>query len=199
MLLPKNRTRENICGLIFNQRCQVVRCTSYLKFVLILPKLNQMKLLLKTKITRNFFRCMPRWAIISFRPSVSVFYTRTVPFKRIIVSVQAFNKSPWPSVLIQKKDVPDDKITLCYFEYENKNRQVFDPKKLKKKASQAFIDLREQEATTEYKHGKVKNHNAVLQAGRNGNATQVVKTPENLLKKLNEVFRFDFDPCPVFP
>lgn len=140
-----------------------------------------------------------RWCIVGFRPCVSRYFTFPVPFKRIIVTMKAFNKSPWASCLMEKKASPSEPTTLSYAEYVNENRHTFRVEKLKARASRAFVEMRNRAATADYNHGLMKNNNAVLQAGRNGDETQVVVTPSALLEELNKVFNFDFDPCPVFP
>lgn len=162
-------------------------------------KVEESQIAIESKNYENFFNVMPKWSVIAFRPSVAAFFTRPIPFKQIHVTMRAFNKSPWASVLIERKTTDDEPTFLSYFNYDNRRRNVFRVQKLKEKASQAFLDLRLQDATTDYAHGTVKNKNAVLQAGRNGDASQVVVTPSALLQTLNKVFNFDYDPCPVFP
>lgn len=162
-------------------------------------KVDKDEIEIASKNYEHFFRVMPKWSVIAFRPSVAVFYTQTLPFKEIHVTMRAFNRSPWASVLIQRKETENDPTFLQYFDYDNRRRQTFRVQKLKEKASQAFVELRLQDATSEYAHGSAKNKNAVLQAGRNGNESQVVNTPASLLQTLNKVFKFDYDPCPVFP
>lgn len=140
-----------------------------------------------------------KWCVVGFRPCVSKYFTSPVPFGRIRVAMKAFDKSPWASCLMERKQHPAEDTTLSYIDYENKNRQMFRIQKLKDRASQAFVGMRHRAATSHYEHGTAKNNNAVLQASRNGDATQVVTTPSSLLETLNNLFNFDCDPCPIKP
>lgn len=150
--------------------------------------------------TEDYLNNLPRWSVIAFRPCISAFYRKLVPFKRIIVTTQALNGSPWASCLIESNMGDFSKpTTLSYLAYSNTKRLKFDPAKLKAKASLIYKELREIPAVKDYEHGTTGNAGAVMQGKCNGNTSQVVATPPFLLETLHKVFAFDCDPCPIFP
>lgn len=151
------------------------------------------KVQVRTRDFFQFFYTLPDVSLVSFRPDSSAYFSIERKFNEIIVFDSRFARSPWPAAFLIKGDGP------CYMNHADLELDIkFFPQALKIAASAAFEEMKSQDAT-KFDHGKFKNSDAVLQAGRGDMERQVVKTPADLYEIFNRVFNFDFDPCPIFP
>ena len=151
------------------------------------------KVQLRTRDFFQFFYTLPDISLVSFRPDSSAYFSIPKQFNEIICFDSRFARSPWPAVFLVKGE------GQCYMNYADLELDnAFFPQALKMAASAGFEEMKSKDAT-KFNHGVFKNSDAVLQAGRGDIDRQIVKTPASLYAIFDRVFKFDCDPCPIFP
>ncbi|MCP4484078.1 MAG: hypothetical protein GY823_05885 [Flavobacteriaceae bacterium] len=165
---------------------------------LLQKKYNNKSLKLNVRKDKMIFdEIKDEYTLVVFRPSFSVYFKRNLPFSKILVPCQRFEKSPWCCCILKKSCL--NFTGTPELEVLGKRDSPFDYEKLKIKASKDYEIMKNMEECKNYEHRKRRNENAAFQAGRSDLTTQVIKTPEKLLNRLNKTFKFDHDPCPIKP
>lgn len=165
---------------------------------LLRKRYNDESLNLKAKKGKMVFsEIVDKYTLVVFRPSYSAFFMRPLPFSKILVPCQRFEQSPWSCCILEKPC-----LTFTgrpELEILGKRSSSFNYEKLKIRASKDFQIMKSMDECKNYEHKQRRNENAAFQAGRSDLTTQVIKTPESLLSRLNDTFHFDNDPCPIKP
>jgi hypothetical protein len=159
----------------------------------------------------DFVASPARFVFVCFRPCDSVFYsTPLVACVESIIFATHRYPCPWPVAFLKKRDSfpgspgspgppdsPGSPGSPLIEVMKESSRRKFDVKMKMQKASSDFQNLSKLNALQNYDHGKKKHVKGFFSCALNGNDSQVVSTPTWFYAKLNELFAFDHDPCPI--
>ena len=134
------------------------------------------------------------WAVVVFRPNVSVYFSRRLAIKKILLPPANYCPFPWPIVFFECGETEHTVLGTMPWNY----RRSFDPEERMLRASRSFQVMQNMDALENFEFGK-KNNAGTFQGRRNGIKNQVVETPPELYNFLDAIFHFDFDPCPLHP
>lgn len=130
--------------------------------------------------------------LIQLKTDQSPYYVDDSCFEIVIFASELFQKSPWAFGFQRKSET--NKI---HFMPRLKGCKP-SCKNPKNAASLAFLEMKHLKSS-ESVDKKGSNQGLRGIAKNKFDNPQVVETPQSLMKKLNEKYKFDFDPCPVQP